>query len=73
MSRNDIALRTGSKVYGVDYYGNKNTLVGTVTNIEGITYRAQPGYRGDDIITVVWDNGVTVRFYRHTVHKWDNS
>ncbi len=66
-------LQVGSALKGSQFYGKKNTLTGTVTKIEEVTHDPQPFYRGEDVITVVWDNGVTAKFTRESIHgEWEN-
>ena len=58
----------GAKVKGSAFYGKKNTLTGTITQIKEVTFEPQPFYRGKDIISIEWDNGTTARFHRENFH-----
>ena len=62
-------MKIGDKVLGRQLYGKANKLIGTITNIEGVTYQPQPGYRGEDIITIKWDSGTVARFHREDISE----
>ena len=62
-------MEIGDEVLGSQFYGKKNTLTGTITKIEE---SKDVPYRGNDIITVEWDNDTTARFYRKGIHTWES-
>ncbi len=64
-------IQVGSILKGSQFYGKGNTLTGIITEVKEVTYEPQPYYRGEDVITVLWDNGVTAKFNREHIHTWD--